>query len=123
MNQMGHDLPNLLGIDPTSTQQRLDALTPGTMVMGTTGMGDMAEHQKMMAIPRNSIPMRGGVGPYGPIDMGGMFTILKIRDDMSYDRDPGWYSQPRGTSAWRVDSMSTKPAPAHEGHRHVPKED
>jgi manganese oxidase len=119
MNQMGHDLPNLLGIDPTSTQQRLDALTPGTMVMGTTGMGDMAEHQKTMAVPRNSVPMRGGVGPFGPIDMGGMFTILKIRDDMSYDRDPGWYQQPRGTSAWRVDLMSRPPAEkpaAHEGH-------
>jgi FtsP/CotA-like multicopper oxidase with cupredoxin domain len=119
MNQMGHDLPNLLGIDPGPTQQRLDALTPGTMVMGTTGMGDMAEHQQMMATPRNSIPMRGGEGPYGPIDMGGMFTLLKIRDDMDYARDPGWYHQPRGTSAWRVDSMSTTPAqppPSHEGH-------
>lgn len=103
MNQMGHDLPNLLGIDPAPTQQRLDALTPGTMVMGTTGMGDMAEHQKHMAIPRNSIPMRGGVGPFGPIDMGGMFTVLKIRDDIDYDRDPGWYQQPRGTSAWKVE--------------------
>jgi FtsP/CotA-like multicopper oxidase with cupredoxin domain len=118
MNQMGHDLPNLLGIDPASTQQRLDALTPGTMVMGATGMGDMAEHLQSMAIPRNSIPMLGGVGPYGPIDMGGMFTILKIRDDMDYSRDPGWYRQPNGTAAWRVDAMSTTPAkpPSHEGH-------
>jgi FtsP/CotA-like multicopper oxidase with cupredoxin domain len=116
MNQMGHDLPNLLGIDPASTQQRLDALTPGTMVMGATGMGDMAEHQQHMQIPRNSIPMRGGVGPYGPIDMGGMFTILKIRDDMDYNLDPGWYRQPRGTSAWRVDATSTEPPESHEGH-------
>jgi FtsP/CotA-like multicopper oxidase with cupredoxin domain len=102
MNQMGHGLPNLLGIDPASTQQRLDALTPGTMVMGATGMGDMAEHQQHMAVPRNSVPMRGGTGPYGPIDMGGMFTILKIRDDMDYAQDPGWYRQPEGTSAWKV---------------------
>jgi len=106
MNQMGHDLPNLLGIDPAPTQQRLDALTPGTMVMGATGMGDMAEHQKSMAVPRNSIPMRGGDGPYGPIEMGGMFTILKIREDMDYERDPGWYRQPKGTSPWKVESMS-----------------
>jgi hypothetical protein len=89
------------------------------MVMGTTGMGDMSEMQHMMAIPRNSIPMRGGIGPHGPIDMGGMFTVVKIREQLDYDRDPGWYEQPRGTSAWRVDSMSTKPAapPSHEGHR------
>jgi len=114
MNQMGHGLPNLIGVDPTSTQQRLNELTPGTMVMGTTGMGDMAEHQSMMAMPRNSIPMRGGVGPYGPIDMGGMFTIIKIRDDIDYTRDPGWYRQPRGTGAQRVAATST--TPPHEDH-------
>jgi manganese oxidase len=119
MNQMGHDLPNLLGIDDTNTQKRLDQLVPGTMVMGNTGMGEHADHQGMMAMPRNSIPMLGGQGPYGPIDMGGMFTIVKVRDDIDYSRDPGWYKQPKGTSAWRVDSMSTTPAQqpaAHEGH-------
>jgi len=115
MNQMGHGLPNLLGIDAANTQARLDALTPGTMVMGPTGMGDMAEMQHMMAIPRNSIPMRGGVGPYGPIDMGGMFTVVKIRDDMDYARDPGWYS--KGPRAHRVNSMSVpEPQPPHEHH-------
>ncbi|HEX8255979.1 MAG TPA: copper oxidase, partial [Thermoanaerobaculia bacterium] len=116
MNQMGHDLPNLLGIDAASTQQRLNELVPGTMVMGANGMGEMADHQGSMAMPRNSIPMLGGQGPFGPIDMGGMFTLVKVRDDMDYGRDPGWYQHPPGTSAWRVDSMSTTPAPAkHEG--------
>ncbi len=117
MNQMGHGLPNLLGVDAANTERRLNALAPGTMVMGTTGMGDMSEMQQMTATPRNSIAMRGGPGPYGAIDMGGMFTIVKIRDDMDYGRDPGWYEQPRGTSAYRVDSMSTTPAPPnpHEG--------
>ena len=81
------------------------------MVMGANGMGEMAEHQGMMAMPRNSIPMLGGQGPYGPIDMGGMFTIVKVRDDIDYNQDPGWYQQPKGTSAWRVDELST-----HEGH-------
>ncbi len=118
MNQMGHGLPNLLGVDAANTEQRLNALTPGTMIMGTTGMGDMAEMQQMMATPRNSIAMRGGDGPHGPIDMGGMFAVVKIRDDIDYGRDPGWYRQPRGTSAYRVDSMSTTPAAPkpHQGH-------
>jgi FtsP/CotA-like multicopper oxidase with cupredoxin domain len=117
MNQMGHGLPNLLGVDAANTERRLNALTPGTMVMGTTGMGDMSEMQGMMATPRNSIAMRGGDGPYGAIDMGGMFTVVKIREHIDYNRDPGWYEQPQGTSAWRVDSMSTTPAaPSHEGH-------
>lgn len=105
MNQMGHGLPNLLGVDSANTQSRLDVLTPGTMVMGTTGMGDMAEMAQMMALPRNSIPMRGGTGPYGAIDMGGMFTVVKIRETLDYDRDPGWYQQPKGTAAWKVDEM------------------
>ena len=118
MNQMGHGLPNLLGVEARKTEERLNELTPGTMVMGTTGMGDMSEMLQMMAIPRNSIPMRGGDGPYGPIDMGGMFSIVKIRETIDYDRDPGWYEQPRGTSAVRVDSLSTTPAapPSHQGH-------
>jgi hypothetical protein len=115
-------------LEQLAAQQRLDLsiarrevevarLTPGTMVMGAAGMGDMAEHQQMMAVPRNSIPMRGGAGPYGPIDMGGMFTVIKIRDQMDYTRDPGWYQQPHGTSAYRVDSMpTTPPPPAREGH-------
>jgi len=102
MNQMGHDLPNLIGIDPASTQQRLNELTPGTMVMGTSGMGGMSAHLPMMGVPRNSIPMKGASGPYGEIEMGGMFTVLKIRDDIDYNKDPGWYRQPRGTSPWRV---------------------
>jgi len=103
MNQMGHGLPNLLGVDAAKTEERLGVLTPGTMIMGTTGMGDMTEMQQMMATPRNSIAMRGGDGPYGAIDMGGMFTVVKIRESIDYDRDPGWYKQPRGTSAYRVE--------------------
>jgi hypothetical protein len=32
--------------------------------------------------------------------MGGMFTILKIREGLqSYDEDPGWYQHPAGTVA------------------------
>ncbi|HYR30109.1 MAG TPA: multicopper oxidase domain-containing protein, partial [Thermoanaerobaculia bacterium] len=102
MNQMGHDLPNLLGVDTGDVPAKINELVPGTMVMGQTGMGVMAEHQ--MPAPRNSIPMRGGIGPYGPIDMGGMFTIIKVRDDYAGGDDPGWYQPPRGTVAWKVDS-------------------
>ncbi len=62
---------------------------------GMAGMGDMD-----MPIPPNSIPMRGGPGAHGTIDMGGMFTILKVRDELrTYDEDPGWYQAPPGTQA------------------------
>ena len=46
--------------------------------------------------------MMTGTGPYGPIGMGGMFTTLKVREDLKPDdySDPGWYKQPAGTQAY-----------------------
>jgi hypothetical protein len=112
MNQMGHDLPNLFGVDTGTVPQKLSELVPGAMVMGQTGMGEMSEHQ--MSKPRNSIPMQGGVGPYGVIDMGGMFTIIKVRDDYNGGPDPGWYRAPRGTVAWKASGVSTASRPQPE---------
>ena len=64
-------------------------------------VGEMAEMQGM-PVPRNSIPMRGGRGPFGAIDMGGMFTVLKVRDALASYEDPGWYEHPEGTVAKRA---------------------
>jgi hypothetical protein len=68
------------------------------MTMGHTGM-DMGRMAEVMPMPANSIPMKGAVGPFGDyISMGGMFTIIKVRDRLkSYEKDPGWYQHPRGT--------------------------
>ncbi len=30
--------------------------------------------------------------------MGGMFTVLKVRDNITTYEDPGWYRLPAGTS-------------------------
>ncbi len=99
MNQMGHGLPNLIGVDPAATDARMRSLLPEYMSMGHRGMGEMAD-MAGMPVPRNSIPMRGGPGPFGPIDMGGMFTIVKVREDLaSYEVDPGWYRHPEGSVA------------------------
>jgi hypothetical protein len=49
--------------------------------------------------PKNSIAMLGGPGPFGYITMGGMFTVLKVRDSLKTYEDPGWYANPRGTLA------------------------
>lgn len=44
-----------------------------------------------------------GAGPFGNMEMGGMFTVVKVRDELkSYDGNPGWYRHPDGTVAWRV---------------------
>jgi manganese oxidase len=32
--------------------------------------------------------------------MGGMFTLVKVRDKVSGQEDPGWYDNPQGTMAW-----------------------
>jgi len=98
MNQMGHDAPNLIGVDTRGVDAELGKALPGYMPMGQRGMGDMM----MMKQPPNSISMMGGKGPFGTIDMGGMFTILKVRDRLPGGEtpiDPGWFTNPPGTVA------------------------
>ncbi len=73
-------------------------LIPGYMVMGEAGMGDMGDMG--MTVPPNSLPMIGGPGKYDYITMGGMFTIVKVRETLPDDgSDPGWYDCPPGTLA------------------------
>jgi len=96
MNQMGHDVANLIGADTTGVDAKLRRVVPGSMTMGTTGMGEMSMG---MPVPKNSIPMLGAKGPHGEIQMGGMFTIVKVRDKLDGDKDPGWYAAPAGTVA------------------------
>ena len=89
MNQMGHEAANLVGANTDGLDAALARAVPGSMVMGTTGMGEMSGMK--MAIPTPSIAMLGGDGPFGAIDMGGMFTLLKVREHLTGDGDPGWY--------------------------------
>ena len=98
MNQMGHGFTNTLGMDVGDVDARIRKLLPGYMTMGQHGMAEMGEMN--MAAPRNSIPMRGAHAQFGYTDMGGMFTILKVREQVTnYDEDPGWYAHPPGTVA------------------------
>ncbi|MBX5484022.1 MAG: copper oxidase [Myxococcaceae bacterium] len=98
MNQMGHGIPNMVGVaQPRAIDQRAQKLLPGYMTMGQTGMGEMSEMG--MAVPTNSIPMLGGRGKYDVITMGGMFSVLKVRDHLASYADPGWYDAPAGTTA------------------------
>jgi FtsP/CotA-like multicopper oxidase with cupredoxin domain len=98
MNAMGHDVPNLIGVDHRGVARKINDLVPGYMVMGDRGgaMGDMK-----MPLPENTLPMMDGSGPFGPIEMGGMFTMIKVREGLARGdyRDPGWYKHPAGTVA------------------------
>jgi manganese oxidase len=97
MNQMGHGIPNMIGVKSSSLDKKIGSLVPGYMTMGQEGMGSMGEMS--MAVPSNSIPMVGGQGPYGYITMGGMFTVLKVREHLASYDDPGNYEPPAGTLA------------------------
>lgn len=106
MNQMGHEFPNMVGVDPRGLDEKVGSLLPGYMTMGQGGM-DMGRMAELMPMPRNSISMKGAPGPFGDyISMGGMFTILKVRDRLeSYDRDPGWYEHPAGTVSLKASAQ------------------
>lgn len=106
MNHMGHGLPNMIGMRHEGLDERIGSMLPEYMTMGHDGMGEMAAHVEMghMKVPPNSIPMIGGEGKFGYITMGGMFTVLKVRENLkSYDEDPGWFEHPKGTVAGLAD--------------------
>lgn len=101
MNGMVHELPNVLGVSQAGVEDELRRFLPGYMAMGESGMGGMQAME--MPAPRNTVPMMAGRGPFGDIEMGGMFTLLKVRDEPGDGRDPGWYQHPEGTVARKVD--------------------
>ena len=100
MNAMGHTVPTMIGVDQREVAQKIANLVPDYMVMGDKGMHDMAVMQ--MPLPDNTLPMMSGTGPFGPIGMGGMFSVVKVRDDLKRGdwRDPGPYRHPLGTLAY-----------------------
>ena len=106
MNAMGHDIPNTLGVDQNGIANEIQRLLPGYMPMGEDGMAEHQEHTDAghHPGPRNTLAMMAGKGPYGNIEMGGMFTVVKVRDDVAPGdySDPGWYDSPPGTVARRV---------------------
>jgi hypothetical protein len=126
MNQMGHEIPNMIGVRPGDLDAKVRRLLPDYMTMGQEGMGDMAEMG--MPVPRNSIPMVGARGPHDYITMGGMFTMLKVREGLASYDDPGWYEGPPGTLASLAEpgdlardgiEVDDSHAPIEqEGHRH-----
>jgi FtsP/CotA-like multicopper oxidase with cupredoxin domain len=100
MNQMSHDMPNMIGVRQEDVAKKVQKVLPGYMPMGSTGMGEMAEMN--MGGPKNWVPMMTGEGPFGSLEMGGMFTIIKIRPGITSYEDPGWYQAPKGTLAYKV---------------------
>ena len=100
MNGMDHYIPNLIGTAQDKIDEKIKKLLPEYMGMGSSGMGEMIEMgQKMhMDGPPNYLKP-GSPGPFGIIEMGVMFTVLKVREGITSYGDPGWYQNPPGTVA------------------------
>jgi manganese oxidase len=127
MNAMSHVLSNSVGVDADDLAKQITALVPKYMNMGSS----MANMSMNLPLPENTLPMMTGGGPYGDIEMGGMFTVVKIRQDLAHGdyRDPGWYKAPTGSVAylWEGEPPPTEreaAPPAGEGgksfHVHKP---
>ena len=55
-----------------------------------------------MPFPENTLPMMTGKGQFGDVNMGGMFTTLKVREGLARNdyKDPGPYQFPKGSVAY-----------------------
>jgi FtsP/CotA-like multicopper oxidase with cupredoxin domain len=120
MNPMGHDVPTMIGVDQRGAAEKILRLVPDYMVMGERGMADMGEME--MPLPENTLPMMTGTGPFGALEMGGMFTVVKVREGLARDdyRDPGWYKHPPGTVAYEwtgAPPAAERQPPAPAGQR------
>ncbi len=107
MGPMGHGVPNMIGVKQDDLSEKISDLMPDYMYMpmGKNGMAEMSDMVDMgMKIPENTLPMMTGQGPFGPIEMGGMFTVVKVRANQTKDdyTDPGWYTHPSGSIARKV---------------------
>ena len=99
MKAMGHNVPTMIGVDQRGIAQRIMNLVPDYMVMGERGMADMGEME--MPLPDNTLPMMTGTGPFGALEMGGMFSVVKVREGIARNdyKDPGWFKHPPGSVA------------------------
>jgi len=96
-----------------------NGMIANTFVMGTSGIGDMAKMS--MPLSDNTIAMTSGWSPYGPIEMGGMLSVVKVRYGIDADdySDPGWYQNPSGALPEFASNNSPKttliPKPTQKG--------
>jgi hypothetical protein len=119
MNAMGHQLPNPLGVKQRDLDQAVRRMLPDYMAMGESGMAEHQDHTDSghMRGPENTLPMFAGQGPFGNLEMGGMFTVFKVRDRLPPDGgDPGWYLHPPGSVARRISEDAGFGTPARMDH-------
>src|SRR6266566_3527446 len=70
----------------------------------------------------HTLPMMTGFGQFGPIEMGGMFTLMKVREGLGANDygDPGPYRNPEGTVAHEVEGPAAQPV--HRSESPTPRD-
>ena len=103
MNAMGHDIPTFLGVKQDDLMKKIGNLFPDYMPIGKNGMAEMAEMMDM-PLPENTLPMMTGKAQFDAVEMGGMFTTVKVRDGLARNdfKGLGYYKHPKGTVAREV---------------------
>jgi len=123
---MEHNIPNMIDVDQGEWPEKIRQFLPDYMPMGQSGMGEMFEMSHHMQRPANFLPL-GSPGPFGMIEMSGMFTILKVREEVSDSIDPGWYTGPSETEMTPEPGDEENESPPvempqeHVHHEHVHK--
>jgi manganese oxidase len=120
MNAMGHEVKNFIGVNTKDLARTIRNLVPDYTPMGSAGMAEMGAME--MPMPDNTLPMMTGFGQFGPMEMGGMFSVVKVREGLAAGdfKDPGPYKHPAGTVAYefngdvgpaphRTESTTTRP--------------
>jgi hypothetical protein len=99
MNAIGHQVPNRIGVPQKDLAKLINKLVPDHIAMGSTG-GSIGAME--MPLPENTLPMMTGTGPFCGLEMGGMFSVVKVREGLGSNdyRDPSWFGHPKGTVAF-----------------------
>jgi FtsP/CotA-like multicopper oxidase with cupredoxin domain len=112
MNAMGHNVRTFIGVQKRDLVRAIRRVTsPDYMAMGSAGMAEMGDME--MPMPDNTLPMMTGFGQFGPLEMGGMFSVVKVREGIAANdyKDPGWFRHPPGTVAYATQGAAPPPAP------------
>jgi manganese oxidase len=112
MNAMGHNTRNFIGTNQKALTKAIRNVVPDYVPMGSAGMAEMGAME--MPMPDNTLPMMTGFGQFGPMEMGGMFTVMKTREGMAANdfTDPGFYKHPEGSVAYEFKEPTNDP-PRH----------
>jgi FtsP/CotA-like multicopper oxidase with cupredoxin domain len=112
MNAMGHEVRNFIGVNKRDLAKSVRRLIPDYMPMGSNGMAEMGAME--MPMPDNTLPMMTGFGQFGPMEMGGMFSVVKVREGLAVGdyKDPGPFKHPAGTVAHEIKGAIEAPTRA-----------